>query len=302
MIQANRMTKHLVRRRLAALCVLAVCTAIATGQAIGPTEISEVSRGHRYTDGPAWSPAGYLFFVDTPNNRLYRHEQGGQVSVIGDQTFGASGIAFDKSGRLYTAESLARRIAKIENGRHQVLAKDWEGKAFNSPNDLALRRNGDLYFTDPAFGSARKNQELDFHGLFRISEKGEVSVVKRSQTRLNGIAFSPDDNTLYLTDADRRLLLAADVNNRGELRNERELARIEEGVPAGLCVDTKGNIYVAAARVLVFDKSGKSIGGYNTPEKPSNCTFGEADGKALFVTAGSAVYRLKSDIPGLLPR
>jgi gluconolactonase len=263
----------------------------ASAQEFGPTEISEVSSGHRFTDGPAWSPAGYLCFVDTPNNRLHQYRQGGQVSILGDQTFGASGLAFDKAGRIYIAEGLARRIAKIENGKHYVVVKDWEGKSFNSPNDLALRRNGDLYFTDPAYGSARKTRELDFHGVFRVSEKGEVSVVKRSQTRLNGIAFSPDDNTLYLTDSDRRVVLAMDVNNRGEVKN-----------PAGLCVDTKGNIYVAANDLLVFDKSGKSIGSYRVAGKPSNCTFGEADGKALFVTSGSAVYRLRSTIPGLLPR
>lgn len=274
----------------------------ADAQEIGRTEISEVSRGHRFTDGPAWSPAGYLYFVDTPNNRMHQYQQGSQVSVLGDQTFGASGIAFDKAGRLYVAESLARRIARIENGKHQVVAEAWEGKAFNSPNDLALRRNGDLYFTDPAFGTAKQSRELDFHGVFRVTQKGDVSLVKRSQTRLNGIAFSPDENTLYLTDSDRRVVLAMDVNHRGEVRNEREFAQIKDGIPAGLCVDTKGNLYVAAENLLVFDKNGKAIGSYRVAGKPSNCTFGEADGKALFVTSGSAVYRLQSAIPGLLPR
>lgn len=283
-------------------CLLLFLACASPAQEFGRTEIMELARGLRYTDGPAWSPAGFLLFADVPNNRLLKYVPGGAASLLRENTGGASGLAFDKNGRLYLAEGTARRIGRVEDDKESTLAKDFEGKALNSPNDLVLRRNGDLIFTDPAFGSAMQERELDFHGLFRLSPKGEITVLKRSQTRWNGLALSPDDNTLYVTDADRRLLLAMDVNSRGEVRNERELARIEEGIPAGLCVDTKGHIYVAADRILVYDKAGKLLGHYATPGKPTNCVFGEPDGMALFVTAAGGLYRIQSSVPGLLPR
>ena len=293
----------LLRKRGLALCCLSLLLAVGSqAQEIGVTEIMEIARGLRFTDGPAWSPVGFLVFSDVPNNRLLRHEPGGQVAVLRENSNGTGGSVFDKSGKLYTAEGAARRIGKTDNDKQTVLVTSFEGKSFNSPNDIAIRRNGDVYFTDPAFGSAREEQELDFHGLYRVSARGEVSVIKRSATRLNGIAFSPDDNTLYFTDTDSRALLAIDVNNRGDARNERELVTIGEGIPSGICVDTKGNIYVAADRIRIYDKNGKEIGHYNVPGRPTNCAFGEADGKALFVTADGGLYRIQSSIPGLLPR
>ncbi len=287
---------------LCAFCLLLIPCNGAVAQDFSRTEIMEITRGLRYTDGPAWSPNGFLLFADVPNNRLLKHTPSGPTSLIRDNTAGASGLAFDKSGRLFVAEGAARRIIKVEGDQEQVVVKDFEGKAFNSPNDIVVRRNGDLLFTDPAFGSAADRRELDFHGVFRLSAKGEVTAIKRSQTRLNGIALAPDDNTVYLTDTDRRLLLALEINNRGEVRNERELVRVDEGIPTGVCVDTKGNIYVTANRILIYDKEGKPLGKYSTPDKPTNCTFGEADGMALFVTTGNGVYRIQSAVPGLLPR
>ncbi|MCU0226699.1 MAG: SMP-30/gluconolactonase/LRE family protein [Bryobacterales bacterium] len=296
------MTRLVVHAWLPFFAVYLLLSPSASAQDFSRTEIMEIARDLRYTDGPAWSPSGFLLFADVPNNRLFKHIPSGPTNLLRDNTAAASGLAVDKSGRVFVAESAARRIVKIENDKEQVLVKDFEGKAFNSPNDLVLRRNGDLLFTDPAFGSATQQRELDFHGVFRLSAKGEVTAIKRSQTRLNGIALSPDDNTLYLTDTDRRLLLAIDINNRGEARNERELARMEDGIPTGVCVDTKGNIYVAANRILIYDKAGKPLGSYSTPGKPTNCTFGETDGMALFVTTGTGVYRIQSAVPGLLPR
>ena len=276
--------------------------AMATAQEFGRTEIMEISRGLRYTDGPAWSPAGFLLFADVPNNRLFKYTPGGATNLIRENTGGISGMAFDKDGRLFAAESVARRLSKSENDADTVLLKNFEGKALNAPNDIVVRRNGDILFTDPAYGTAVEERELDFHGLFFLSHQGELTVLKRSQTRLSGLALSPDDNTIYVTDTDQRLVLALVVSKKGEVRNEREFLRVDKGIPTGLCVDTKGNIYVTAERILVYDKDGRFLGHYNTPGKPTNCTFGEADGKALFVTAGGGLYRIQSSVPGLLPR
>jgi gluconolactonase len=301
--QIRQMTLSWSRCVLAG-CVLCMLPLLMEGQQFGRTEIMEVARGLRFTDGPAWSPEGYLVFLDVPNHRLLRYEPEGRVSLMRDNTNGASGAAFDKSGNLYLAESAARRLSKWAKGKNgtEVLASAFEKSSFNAPNDLVVRRNGDIYFTDPAFASARDQQELPFHGLFRLSSRGELSVVRRSETRLNGIALSPNHNTLYVTDTDQRTVLAMEVNNRGEVRNQRELVKVTEGVPAGMCVDTKGNLYVAADFIRIYDSNGKPLGLYRTPDKPSNCVFGESDGKALYVTAGPGVFRIQSEIPGMLPR
>ena len=286
---------------LAGLGLIAITVSLS-GQDYVRTEISEVFRGLRFTDGIAWSPAGYLVFSDVPSDRLLRYAPGGQVTVMRENAGGASGNAFDGKGRLYTAESTSRQVSRTVDGERTTLAAEWQGKRLNAPNDIAVRRNGDVYFTDPAYGSAVKSREIPEYGVYRISDKGEISLVKGFATRVNGIAFSPDEDTLYVTDSDRRLVLALELNGKGELKDVREFASTPDAIPAGLCVDKKGSVYVAAGAIRVFDKKGAPLGKLNTPHTPSDCTFGEEDGKALFVTARGAVFRLQNPVEGLLPR
>lgn len=284
------------------LLALAPIAPHALAQDYSKSEISEVARDLRFTDGIAWSPAGYLLFSDVPNNRILRFVPGGPLSLFRESANGASGHAFDKQGTLYTAEGVSRRITRTKGETVTTLASAWKGKRFNSPNDIALKRNGDIFFTDSAYGSARKSRELPSNGVFRISSKGEVSLVKSFETRVNGIAFSPDEDTLYVTDTDRRLVLAIEIDGRGEAKQVREFTAIPDQIPAGLCVDKKGSVYVAADSIRIFDKDGKPLGRFNVPGEASDCTFGEVDGLGLFVTARGGVYRLQSPVEGLLPR
>lgn len=284
---------------------LSFCCGVAAlpvaAQDYSKTEILEIARDLRFTDGVAWSPAGYLVFSDVPNNRLFRFTPGGKATLARDHSNGAAGNAYDKSGVLYTAESASRRITRTQGETPATLASKWEGKAFNSPNDVAVRRNGDVFFSDPAYGSARKTREIPHNGIYRITPKGEVVLVKAFETRVNGVAFSPDDNTLYVTDTDRRLVLAIDLNGRGEAKDVREFVAIPDAIPAGLCVDRRGSVYVAAGAVRIFDKNAKELGRFNVNGEATDCAFGEADGKALFVTARSRVFRLQNPVEGVLP-
>lgn len=290
-------------RRLAA--ALSLCFGLAAlpaaAQDYSKSEILEIIRDLRFTDGIAWSPAGYGVFSDVPNNRLFRFAPRGKATPVRDHANGAAGNAFDKSGVLYTAESATRRITRTQGETVTTLAAKWEGKRFNGPNGIAVRRNGDVFFSDSAYGSARKAKEIPHNGIYRVTPKGEVALVKSFETRVNGIAFSPDDNTLYATDTDRRVVLAIELNGRGEAKETREFVAIPDAIPAGLCVDKRGSVYVAAGTIRIFDKSAKELGRFNVNGEASDCTFGEADGKALFVTARSRVFRLQNPVEGVLP-
>ncbi len=295
--------RTLLRPLLAALplcCGLVLSPAAA--QDYSKSEITEIARDLRFTDGPAWSPAGFLVFSDVPNNQLLRFVPGGKPTVAREHANGAAGNAFDKSGALYTAESATRRVTRTQGDTVTTLAAKWEGKRFNGPNGIAVRRNGDVFFSDSAYGSARKAREIPNNGIYRVSAKGEVALVKAFETRVNGIAFSPDDNTLYAADADRRLVLAIELNGRGEAKEVREFATIPDAIPAGVCVDKRGSVYVAAGTIRIYDKAGKELGRFHVNGDATDCTFGEADGKALFVTARSRVFRLQNPVEGLLPR
>lgn len=277
--------------------------ATLSGQDYSKSEISEVYRGLRFTDGIAWSPAGYLVFSDVPTNRILRYQPGGEVRVFRENAGGAAGNAFDKKGSLYTAETLNRRVTRTQETTVSALAAEFAGKPFHSPNDLAVRSNGDVYFTDPAYGSAKKERAQPVYGVYRISAKGGVSLVQGFPTRINGIAFSPDEDTLYVSDTDRRVVLAIAVTGKGEAKQTRDFVAMPDAIPAGICVDKRGSVYVAAGQgIQIYDKSGKALGRFNVPDEASDCTFGEADGKALFVTARGGVYRLQNPVEGLLPR
>ena len=295
----NSKCKPWLAAMLTVWCGLAALPAAA--QDYSKSEIQEIARELRFTDGIAWSPAGYLVFSDVPNNRIFRYVPGGKAILARDHSHGAAGNAYDKNGVLYTAESAARRITQTQGETLTTLASKWEGKAFNGPNDIVVRRNGEVFFSDAAYGSARKTREIAHNGVYRITAKGEVVLVKAFETRVNGLAFSPDDNTLYVTDTDRRLVLAIDLNGRGEAKDVREFVAIPDAIPAGLCVDKRGSVYVAAGTIRIFDKSARELGRFNINGEATDCVFGEADGKALFVTARSRVYRLQNPVEGLLP-
>ena len=262
--------------------------------------IDRVAAGYAFAEGPAWSPMGFLIFGDIPNNKLLQFTAGQPASVFRENSNGATGNRFDTQGRLYTCESHTRRVTRTDKkGKVEVLADHWQGKRFNAPNDLAVRKEGDVYFTDPAFGNQQDTRELDFFGVYHISRKGELEVIAKPKGRPNGIALAPDGRTLYVSNSDERNVRAYDLDKSGGASNERTLISGMEGVPDGICVDEKGDLYVAANQIQVYSPEGKPIGMVPIEETPSNCAFGDPDLGSLYITARTSVYRVRLDVKGI---
>lgn len=254
--------------------------------------IEKFAGGYRFTEGPAWSRDGYLLFSDVPAGIIVQAPPGGRRTVFRDHTQGASGNALDAQGRLYSCETRGRRVVRADRkGNIEVLAERWEGKRLNAPNDIALRKDGNAYFTDPAFGYQSDSRELDFYGVYQITPKRELRLVAKPVGRPDGIALSPDGRVLYVANADERNVRAYDLDGRGAASGERVFIAKTGGIPNGLRTDDKGNLYVAATTLDVYTPAGKTLASLPMPEPPSGCAFG--DGETLYVTARTSVYRIQ---------
>ncbi len=202
------------------------------------SKIEKVAAGFRFTEGPAWSKDGYLLFSDIPNNKILKFMAGQKTQTFRENSNGANGNAFDSQGRLYTCESGARRVTRTDKrGKVEVLAERWEGKRLNAPNDIVVRHDGHVYFTDPAFGDQADHRELDFYGVYHITPRGEMKLVARPQGRPNGIALAPNGRILYVANSDERSIYAYDLTREGDASNERVLISHIDGLPDGVRTD-----------------------------------------------------------------
>lgn len=258
--------------------------------------LEKVATGLHYGEGPAWSPDGFLIFSDSPVNKLHKIVPGKADAEFADVAGGPMGNAYDAQGRRYTCEFRERRVTRTsKNGKVEVLASRFEGKRLNAPNDIVVRRDGQIFFTDPAFGNQQDTRELDFYGVFRLSPHGELTAIARLQTRPNGIALSPNGKTLYVTDSDARLVRAYDLDHgaAGSVLIEKI-----PGVPDGIRVDEKGDLWIAAKEVYEYSPQGKLLGDIAVKETPTNLAFGEADMESLFITTRTEVYRVRVGVKG----
>jgi len=272
----------------------------AAAQDFTNIRLDKVATGYAFAEGPAWSPLGFLIFSDIPNNKLLKFMPGEPPSVFRENSNGANGNRFDAQGRLYTCESHSRRVTRTDKkGKVEILADHWQGKRFNAPNDLSVRKEGDVYFTDPAFGNEQDTRELDFFGVYHISRKGELEVIAKPKGRPNGIALAPDGRTLYVSNSDEKNVRAYDLDKNGAASNERTLISGMEGVPDGICIDQKGDLYVAANQIQVYSPDGKPLGMIQTQETPSNCSFGDPDLGSIYITARTSLYRARLDVKGI---
>src|ERR1035437_5802303 len=285
--------------RVFGTCLVAACSLASWGQDFSQISIQQIGRGFSFLEGPAWSKEGYLIFSDTAADKLFKLAPGQEVGVFREQAHGPSGNAFDSQGRLYTCETHTRRITRADKtGRVEVLAERWEGKRLNAPNDLVISRNDHVYFTDPAFGAQSDHRELDFYGVYHIAPKGEIKLVAKPQGRPNGIALSPNGRTLYVANTDERNVRAYDVDRNGDTSNERVLISGIAGVPGGLRVNEKGDLYLMVAKgIAIYGADGHAIHLIEMHDRPSNCTFGD-DGKALDITSRGSLYRLRREPKG----
>jgi gluconolactonase len=271
----------------------------AAAQDFSDIRVEKVAAGLKFAEGPAWSPEGFLLFSDTVTNKLHKLVPGQKAAEFGDLPGGPIGNAYDSQGRLYTCEFRERRITRASKaGKTEVIAARFEGKRFNAPNDIVIRRDNHAYFTDPAFGNQQDTTELGFYGVFHITPKGEVEAIARLKSRPNGVALSPNGKILYITDSDARCVRAYDLERNGGAPEGRVLIDKIPGVPDGIRTDEKGNLWVAAESVFSYSPQGKLLGKIAIAETPSNLAFGDGDLESLYITARTSVYRVRIGVKG----
>jgi gluconolactonase len=274
-------------------------SSLVLAQDFDDVKVERAAAKLQFTEGPAWARDGWLIFCDVPTNRIMKFVPGEGPQVYRENSNGAGGNALDAQGRLYTCEARGRRVSRTDKkGKIDVIAEKFDGKRLNAPNDIAVRHDNHVYFTDPAFGGQMDTRELNFFGVYHISPKGELEVVAKPKGRPNGIALSPSGKMLYVTNSDEKKVYAYDLDKNGVVSNERVLISGIEGIPDGVRTDEKGNLYVAAKAVAIYSPEGKLIRQVPLTEKPSNMAFGDGDMQSLYVTARTSVYRIRLPIKG----
>ncbi len=280
-----------------------------------------LAEGHEWTEGPVWVPAMQaVLYSDIPNNAIYRwsEAEGGSIwlqpsgytgEVPRGGESGSNGLLLDGEGRLVLAMHGDRRIARMDaplnapEPNFETLVGDFEGRRFNSPNDVALGSNGDLYFTDPPYGLEEgvddPAKELDTQGVYRLSGDGTVELLVDDLSRPNGIAFSPSQEVLYVANSDggQPVIMAYDVESDGSLGSGRIFF---ESWGDGMAVDQQGNVYVSGPDegVLIIAADGTHLGSLKTTQRTSNCTFGD-DGSTLYITSDMHLLRVRLAVKGL---
>jgi gluconolactonase len=268
------------------------------------SKLEKIATGFGFTEGPVWDPRGFLYVSDEVQNKLSRVYPDGRVQTmleIGDP----DGSTLDSQGHLITTASVLRAIIRVDpDGHYKVLADKFEGKKFNSPNDIVVGPDGALYFTDPTLDLPKgEKQELDFQGVFRLGKDGSVRLLAKDLTAPNGLAFSPDGKRLYVDDTKLREIRVYDVDARMELRNGRLFGKEEgrDGVPDGIRVDMRGNVYCTGpGGVWVWDSGGNHLGTILLPESTANFNWGDADYATIYFSSETSIYRLKTKARGFV--
>jgi gluconolactonase len=257
----------------------------------------------KFTEGPAYSPKGFLLFSDIPNTRIVRVDNDGTTSDFLKPSGKANGLMFDSAGHLYACQGGSRRVVKIaiQDGKIESLCDSYDGKPLNSPNDLALDGHGGLYFTDPRYGADMKIDQPCM-GVYYIDSRGKTTRVIDSLQRPNGILVSIDGKSLYVAEPNQRQIFKYEITGPGHLGTGKPLFTSDEQLdgngPDGMCLDQQGNVYATYKGIVVLSSSGNVIGRIATPEQPANCKFGGADGKTLYITARTSLYSLAMNVAG----
>jgi gluconolactonase len=267
---------------------------------VGRGEVELVDEGYGFTEGPQWMPdEGVLLFTD--NDTIHQVAADDEITVFRMPSNYSNGLAVDPKGRLIAAEADARRVTRTESdGTVTTIAERFHGALLNQPNDIVVRSDGTIYFTDPTFGNAAAQAELDFRGIFRIAPDGGLTAERRGDTTEapNGLALSPDESLLYVTNYAADLVWVMNVADDGTLSEARTFVNTGEG-PDGMTVDNAGNLFVTTGSgIEVFAPDGARWGVIPVPRIPANCAFGGADGRTLFITAREGLYRVTLANPG----
>jgi gluconolactonase len=275
--------------------------------------LEQLASGFRFVEGPVWHPLRRsLVFSDIIGDTQYCWKESVGLSVYRRPSHMANGNAWDREGRLLSCEHATSRVSRLhEDGRYEVLTSHYKGGELNSPNDIVVRRDGSIYFTDPTSGRSAKYgvarpQELDFQGVFRLEPtSGELTLLVDDFSKPNGLCFSRDESLLYVNDTDRQHIRVFEVQSDGTIAGGSVWATtggVEPGVADGMKVDSRSHVYCCGSGgVHVFDVDGRRVGIIRTPEVAANFAWGGEALTDLFIAATTSIYRLRMKVPGHSP-
>ena len=258
-----------------------------------------ISNDFKHTEGPIWDKNEEVFyFSDIENNKIYSLSLPDKINIFLDQCNNPNGMAFDNSGNILVAQHGTRSVSIInESKKIEILINDYEEKSFNSPNDLIVKSDGSIYFTDPEFGLKKGKKEINFMGVYRYTQNYELFVEAEYYDAPNGILFSPDESKLYLTRTFGNEITVFDVLSDGSLFNPQIFAQINH--PDGMAIDIAGNIYATGLEgIYLFNSQGDLLNIFILDSQPTNCCFGGLEGKILLITARNNLYYLNVSISG----
>ena len=273
--------------------------------------LEKLATGFIFTEGPIWDAVGGgLFFSDIPADKMWKWTKDKGPEVVRDPSGKSNGLTLDKGGRLIACEHVNRRVSRTEeDGTVHAIADTYEGKRLNSPNDVVVKSDGSIYFSDPPYGLTEEFgrldvQELPFQGVYRISPDGEsLTLLVDDFEKPNGLAFSPDESLLYIDDTDLSHVRVFDVDPDGAISNGRLFAELkgdEPGSVDGMKVDSEGSVYVTGpGGIWVFDPSGGRLGRIDVPEVAANLAWGDEDWQTLYITGSTSLYRIRLDVKGI---
>ncbi|HWF09692.1 MAG TPA: SMP-30/gluconolactonase/LRE family protein [Bryobacteraceae bacterium] len=278
------------------------------------TVVEKLCTGFQFVEGPIWNPREQcLYFSDIPASIRYRWAPGdGNTTEARNPTNRANGMTYDGDLNLYICEHNTNSlVCESPAGERRVVASHWQGKELNSPNDVVVRADGSVYFSDPSYGrdvaavGLERAHELTFQGVFRVSPDGELHLEADDFGQPNGLCFSPDEKLLYVDDTPRARIRVFDVAPDGSLRNSRILAanigdgEIWHGVVDGMKCDERGNIYVTGPRgIWIFSPAGEHLGIIDLPEHIANLNWGGPDWDELYCACFTSIYRVKMRVRG----
>ena len=272
--------------------------------------VERLATGCRFTEGPLWNVIGnFLIFSDIPANTIRKWDATSGMTVFRKPSGKSNGLTYDKGGHLIACEHANRRVSRTTaDGDVLTIASHYQGKRLNSPNDVVVKSDGSIYFTDPPYGlrsasGPESEKELDFHGVYRLSPDAEtLTLLIDDFDRPNGLCFSPDEAILYINDTTRMHIRAFDVQPDGTLANDRIFAeeKGDNGKPDGMKVDRRGNVYLTGPNgIWIFAPDGTHLGIIRVPERTANLAWGGEQWKSLFITASTSLYRVECKIAGV---